>query len=475
MKCSHVADEEGFQAKLFKFGASVLGPYLSILFNRVIHTRFSSSWSRPLIFPIHKTDPVSDPGNYRTIMIGHTFAKLYVTTLNAMLSVELNRIGCRARGQASFQADYQTMDHSFTLWAIIEKARHKSEKVYCCFVDFRKAFDSIPRVALLERLREIGISEMLRIGIMRLYETVVGRFWTPEGFSDPIHSTIGVKQGCPLSPTLFGLYIDELEDFLLKSSLPGDGFYLHQVLISILLFADDVVLLASSPDRLQRLLHGLALFCDQRQLVVNLGKTRIMVFNCLKTSHLHFMFQGQEIEITSSYTYLGVMFSGPQFNMRPAIQPKVNKGMGSLAFLEKQCFKHHFQDTSSKLSLLDALVWPTVLYGFVVWGPSLLSSDWASIEQVQTLFLRHIIRCHKFTPHSVIFAEFGVHPFRLAAIFYLVLFLHRLRGFADAIGDRNRYSYLAYCSSVSIADVESGSRARFLVCTSFFFVEFDWD
>ena len=51
-------------------------------------------------------------------------------------------------------------------------------------------------------------------------------------------------------PTLFSLYIDELEDFLLKSLLPRDGCYLHQVLISILLFADDVILLASSSESL---------------------------------------------------------------------------------------------------------------------------------------------------------------------------------------------------------------------------------
>lgn len=223
-------------------------------------------------------------------MIGHTFAKLYAIALNAMLYGELYRKGCRARGQASFRPDYQTMDHIFTLWAIIEEARHKSKKVYCCFVDFRKAFDSVSRMTLFERLREIGISEMLLTANMRLYETMIGRFRTPEGFSDPIHSTIGVKQGCPLYRTLFGLYIDELEDFLLKSSLPSDGCYIHQVLISILLLADDVVLLASSPDSLQRLLDGLASFCDQRQLVVNLGKTRVMIFNCLKTSHLHFFF-----------------------------------------------------------------------------------------------------------------------------------------------------------------------------------------
>ena len=126
-------------------------------------------------------------------MIGHAFAKLYAIALNNMLSAELDKIGCRARGQVGFWIYYQTMDHIFTLWTIIEEARHISEIFYCCFVDFWKAFDSVPRVALFERLREIGISEMLRIAIMRLYETVVGRFWTLDGFLDPIHSTIGVK------------------------------------------------------------------------------------------------------------------------------------------------------------------------------------------------------------------------------------------------------------------------------------------
>ena len=58
--------------------------------------------------------------------------------------------------------------------------------------------------------------------------------------------------------------IDELEDFIRDSSLPSDGCYLHQVLVSILLFVDDVILLASSPEDLQRILDILASFCDLR-------------------------------------------------------------------------------------------------------------------------------------------------------------------------------------------------------------------
>ena len=64
--------------------------------------------------------------------------------------------------------------------------------------------------------------------------------------------------------TLFSVYIDELEAFLIDSSLMSDGCYLHQVLVSILLFADNVILLASSSKSLQRLLDNLACFCDLR-------------------------------------------------------------------------------------------------------------------------------------------------------------------------------------------------------------------
>lgn len=87
---------------------------------------------------------------------------------------------------------------------------------------------------------------------MRLYEAILGRLRTVGGLSNFIRSTIRVKQGCPLSPTLFGIYIDELESFLREHIKDTDGCLLHQVLIFILLFADDISLIASSQEGLQR-------------------------------------------------------------------------------------------------------------------------------------------------------------------------------------------------------------------------------
>jgi hypothetical protein len=135
-------------------------------------------------------------------------------------------------------------------------------KVYSCFVDIRKEFDTVPRDALSQRLRDIGIFETLLVAIMRLNESVSRHLGMTHGLSNFIQSTIGVKQGCPLSPTLFEIYIDELESFLHEHIQEGEGHFLHQVLISLLLFTDDLVLLASTPEGMQRQIDALASFCD---------------------------------------------------------------------------------------------------------------------------------------------------------------------------------------------------------------------
>ena len=98
-----------------------------------------------------------------------------------------------------------------------------------------------------------------------------------------------------------------------------------QVLISILLFTDDIALIASSQEGLQRQLDALATFCDRRHLTVNLGKTKVIIFNGVKkTSDFHFLFKGEEIEIVSPYTYLGVHFSLFKASLQLAANPSAS-------------------------------------------------------------------------------------------------------------------------------------------------------
>ena len=179
-----------------------------------------------------------------------------------------------------------------------------------------------------------------------------------------------------------------------------------------------------------------------------------------KTSDFHFIFKGEEIEITGAYSYLGVQFSGPRFSLRLALKPRINKGYGSLALLRRQCFRHHFQDISSKMDLLNTLIRPTVLYGSEIWAPSLLKSDWALAERLQILLLRRIIKCKQIVSQDIILTEFRAQPFCLETVFRSVSFLHRIRGLADSSKGWDRYPYLAYCSAETIARATHSSRAK---------------
>ena len=118
------------------------------------------------------------------------------------------------------------------------------EEVSCYFVDFKKAFDTVPRDKLWRRMEELEIPLQYRATVHRLYEEVKVKIRTSAGISESFRSDIGVKQGYPLSPTLFGLYIDKLEEWL--NFQGGDGVRLGEFVIKLLLYADDLVLAAKS-------------------------------------------------------------------------------------------------------------------------------------------------------------------------------------------------------------------------------------
>ena len=110
-----------------------------------------------------------------------------------------------------FRPKHSTVDHDMTLRHIIEKVWEDKEEVFCCFVDFKKAFGIVPRDKLRHRMDELEIPLHYRAVVHRLYEEVKVKIRNSTGILESFRSDIEVKQGFPLSPTLFGLYIEKLE------------------------------------------------------------------------------------------------------------------------------------------------------------------------------------------------------------------------------------------------------------------------
>jgi hypothetical protein len=132
-----------------------------------------------LIFYIFKNGDRKIPSNYRTIMISLILAKLYGIILEN-ISLWLENHGKIDKGQARLNRYHSTVDHLVTFRIIAEELRNTKINIFCCFVDFRKAFNTIPRKNLWNRLEEIKVPFKLRDVTITLYENVIYKFKNTE-------------------------------------------------------------------------------------------------------------------------------------------------------------------------------------------------------------------------------------------------------------------------------------------------------
>ena len=121
--------------------------------------------------------------------------------------------------QGGFKKRHSTVDSIFILKTLIDKfVKSKPQKrrnlLFSCFVDFRKAFDRIPRQKLFEKLRKEGIKGRFLEIVMSMYSKDKSAVKINNKMTEAFPCYTGVKQGCMLSPTPFNLYLSDLPEFL---------------------------------------------------------------------------------------------------------------------------------------------------------------------------------------------------------------------------------------------------------------------
>jgi hypothetical protein len=145
--------------------------------------------------------------------------RLYAGILNARVLQYTESVGLRANTQAGFRPKLSTVHHLFTLQHFVDTQNHTKQPLYCCFLDLKGAYDRVNRVLLWEALRRLGIDGRMLSAIQSLYanSTVAMKIGNRKGPGLP--SETGLKQGCPLSPTLFGLFADGLHSTCCRGAL----------------------------------------------------------------------------------------------------------------------------------------------------------------------------------------------------------------------------------------------------------------
>ena len=178
--------------------------------------------------------------------------------------------------QFGFKSNHSTVDAIFLLNTFIQQQLNDRKKLYCCFVDFQKCFDTIYRNGLWYKLIKCNLNGKIFSVIRSMYEDIKLCVKTFNNISDFFSSDIGLLQGEISSPILFALFMNDIETFLQNDT--STSFTIEELNIYLLLFADDSVLISETAEELQNLLNSFEKYCEKWKLKVNIEKTKVMVF-----------------------------------------------------------------------------------------------------------------------------------------------------------------------------------------------------
>lgn len=193
--------------------------------------------------------------------------------------------------------------------------------------------------------------------------------------SDFFSCLTGVRQGENLSPFLFSVFLNDLEEYfcnlngthmeIIKEKLENELHIVYKLFV--ILYADDTVILAEIEKGMQDALNIFQSYCELWKLQVNVNKTKVMIFCKRKAKHKYkFTFQGAELEIVDTYTYLGVVFkyNGSFIETKKKLIDQSQKSL----FCIYKLIRNEYIPIDILLKMFDSMIEPILLYGSEVWG-----------------------------------------------------------------------------------------------------------
>ena len=161
---------------------------------------------------------------------------------------------------------------------IQHRIEKKDGKVFAVFIDYKKAFDRVWHYGLFSVLQQYGVPRKLINIIRDLYSKAKSCIRVNNNLTDWFETTIGVRQGCLLSPVLFNVFLENIlaeafEDCK-KLGINVDGYKLKD-----LRFADDIALIADSENDLQTLVERVHDISKKYGMKISIPKTKAMIFS----------------------------------------------------------------------------------------------------------------------------------------------------------------------------------------------------
>ena len=363
-------------------------------------------WKKAIINPIPKSaskDPCI-PLNYRGISLLCCFSKLYSAIIHNRLYNEAEKENWIVEEQNGFRKKRSCLDHLFVITSVVRNNLEAEKAIFAAFVDFQKAFDWVDRGLLLYKLVQFfGINGKMYWAIKSMLQNSQSRIRLNKSFfSNWFDVSSGVRQGDSLSPLLFNLYINDLATEIknLRCGVPISND--HD--LSILLYADDIVLLSESEQGLQNMLNRLYEWCNNWCLDVNLSKTNVIHFrghDKLRTSTI-FNFGDHPISIVNEYKYLG-LFLNENMEFNRTAQHLAVAGARALGAIRNKIYSLKDVGFKTFSKLFYSGVVPILDYCSSVWGFKKIKC----IDDIQNRAVRYFLGVHRFCPLPMLEGDMG--------------------------------------------------------------------
>ena len=203
-----------------------------------------------------------------------------------------------------------TVDHISSQTNIIDTQK-KKQSTFCAFIDFQKAFDSVNRPILWRKLNEIGMSTKMLSAVRSLYKDILTCVRVNDICTCWFSVITGERQVCSLSTILFSIFINDLAVMLKELH---KGVKIDNERVCILLYADDIVLIAENESDLQDMLTMLSTWCIKNGMCINASKSNVVHFRPNSSPRSNYVFNCGDckIEYVSKYMYLGLTLTEHQ-------------------------------------------------------------------------------------------------------------------------------------------------------------------
>lgn len=275
--------------------------------------------------------------------------------------------------QAGFRSKEEAVAQAAALVEICQRRSIVERQTWLTFIDLKKAYDTVPHEALFHKLeqrfgipRDHSMTKFLRV----LYENSAINFDDKEnGKRYSIKLNRGLRQGCPISPILFNMFINDIADDSSTWALRVPQISAAKK-VGLLLFADDLVLMTKSKAKMEKAVQSVEQWCRRNEMSVGIGKCGSMVINDQNNElqHSSFYINGDKIPQVDEYIYLGVKIT-KDINLQAMFDFRFEifkKRYGAIA----RQLSNYSIPLRSRILIVKSMLLPSLLYGAEVYGMS---------------------------------------------------------------------------------------------------------